>query len=222
MPRAAGTKAAVAFPRRCSAPAAPLTFRLRLTNVEMRRPFDNADAIVARARNSADTFYADLQRDIADADARLVQRQALAGMIWSKQFYHYDVRDWLAGDPAMPPPPAARRHGRNADWRHVNTADILSMPDKWEYPWFAAWDSAFHCLPLALVDPEFAKGQLVLADPGVVHPSQRPVAGLRVELRRRQSAGARLGGLAGLQDRRQPARRPATSGFSSGYFTSCF
>jgi len=156
-----GTKAAAHYHAEVPAGGA-VSIRLRLTNVEMRRPFDNADAIVDRARNSADTFYADLQHDIADADARLVQRQALAGMIWTKQFYHYDVTDWLKGDPTQPPPPAERRQGRNADWRHVNTADILSMPDKWEYPWFAAWDSAFHCLPLALVDPEFAKGQLVL------------------------------------------------------------
>mgnify|MGYP001053737352 CR=1 FL=1 len=157
----AGTKAAAHFNVTVAGGSA-VTLRLRLTNAEMRRPFDDADAIVARAQNAADTFYGDLQCDLADADARLVQRQALAGMIWTKQFYYYDVRDWLIGDPNTPPPPAERRHGRNADWDHVNTADILSMPDKWEYPWFAAWDSAFHCLPLALVDPEFAKGQLVL------------------------------------------------------------
>jgi hypothetical protein len=91
-----------------------------------------------------------------------VQRQALAGMVWTRQFYSYDVPDWLRGDPAQPPPPPQRRHGRNSDWAHLNNADILSMPDKWEYPWYAAWDLGFHCLPLALIDPEFAKGQLVL------------------------------------------------------------
>ena len=84
------------------------------------------------------------------------------GMIWTKQFYHYDVPDWLNGDPAQPPPPPERKHGRNADWTHLNNADIISMPDKWEYPWYAAWDLAFHCIPLALIDAEFAKRQLVL------------------------------------------------------------
>ena len=87
-------------------------------------------------------------------------RQAFAGLLWSKQFYHYVVKDWLDGDPAQPPPPAERRDGRNREWRHLYNADVISMPDKWEYPWYAAWDLAFHCVPLALVDSEFAKEQL--------------------------------------------------------------
>jgi len=91
-----------------------------------------------------------------------VQRQALAGMLWSKQFYHYDVDEWLSGDPAQPAPPRARKRGRNREWGFLNTADVISMPDKWEYPWFASWDLAFHCVPLALVDAEFAKDQLDL------------------------------------------------------------
>jgi len=124
--------------------------------------FDDFDAVVAQRKAEADAFYADLQRDLADADARLVQRQAFAGMVWCKQYYHYDIPDWLDGDPTQPVPPAQRRHGRNADWRHVNNADVLSMPDKWEYPWYAAWDLAFHCVPLALLDAEFAKKQLIL------------------------------------------------------------
>ena len=99
---------------------------------------------------------------MSDPDARLVQRQAFAGMIWSKQFFYYDVPEWIKGDPAQPPPPAERKQGRNHEWLHLNNADIISMPDKWEYPWYAAWDLAFHCIPLALVDPEFAKSQLVL------------------------------------------------------------
>jgi hypothetical protein len=103
-----------------------------------------------------------LQADIADADARMVQRQAFAGMVWSKQFYHIDVPLWLRGDPGQPAPPAQRRHGRNSEWLHLNNADVISMPDKWEYPWYAAWDLAFHCIPLALIDAEFAKSQLVL------------------------------------------------------------
>ena len=88
-------------------------------------------------------------------------RQAIAGLLWSKQFYHYVVRDWLEGDPASPPPPASRLTGRNSDWPQIYNADVISMPDKWEYPWYAAWDLAFHCVPLALVDPQFAKDQLV-------------------------------------------------------------
>jgi hypothetical protein len=99
---------------------------------------------------------------LPDEDARRVQRQAFAGMIWSKQFYFYDVPQWLQGDPGQPAPPAERRWSRNRDWEHLNNADIISMPDKWEYPWYAAWDLAFHCIPLALIDAEFAKSQLVL------------------------------------------------------------
>ena len=89
-------------------------------------------------------------------------RQAFAGMLWSKQFYHYNVDRWLDGDPAGPPPPPARRHGRNSEWRHLDNLDVISMPDTWEYPWFAAWDLAFHCVALAHVDPAFAKDQLLL------------------------------------------------------------
>jgi hypothetical protein len=125
-------------------------------------PFADFDAVLRGRRDEADEFYAVLQRGIADPDARLVQRQALAGMLWSKQFYYIDIPQWLAGDPAQPLPPIERRHGRNADWSHLNNADVISMPDKWEYPWYAAWDLAFHCVTLALVDPEFAKSQLVL------------------------------------------------------------
>jgi hypothetical protein len=99
---------------------------------------------------------------MVDPDARLVQRQALAGMVWSKQFFCYDVLEWLQGDPAQPRPPGERRHGRNSEWRHLNNGEVLSMPDTWEYPWYAAWDLAFHCLPLAMIDAEFAKSQLVL------------------------------------------------------------
>ena len=91
-----------------------------------------------------------------------MQRQALAGLMWSKQFYHYSVELWLEGDPAQPPPPEVRKHGRNADWTHLYNLDVLSMPDKWEYPWYAAWDLAFHTLPIALIDPEWAKRQLIL------------------------------------------------------------
>ena len=99
---------------------------------------------------------------IADPDARAVQRQALAGMLWSKQYYGFDVQRWLDGDPAQPKPPDARLHGRDSGWTHLFNDDIISMPDKWEYPWYAAWDLGFHCVTLALIDPAFAKQQLVL------------------------------------------------------------
>jgi hypothetical protein len=123
-------------------------------------------------RREADDFYAELQHEIPLPDVRNVQRQAFAGMIWSKQFYYYDVREWIKGDEGQPPPPKERRHGRNSEWMHLNNADILSMPDKWEYPWYAAWDLAFHCIPLALVDAEFAKSQLVkLTREWYMHPN---------------------------------------------------
>ena len=160
-PGRTGTKAAAYY--RLQVPAlGSAQLRLRLTNEEAADPFGAFDGMLQDRRNDADAFYAELQADLKDADARRVQRQAFAGMIWSKQFYYYDVPEWLKGDPGQPPPPKERRHGRNGEWLHLNNADIISMPDKWEYPWYAAWDLAFHCIPLALIDAEFAKDQLVL------------------------------------------------------------
>jgi hypothetical protein len=171
-PGQTGTKAAAHF--RVTIPAGDsATIRLRLVNAANASacgrgtngaacPFAGFDAVFTERIREADAFFTDLQQDMADPDARLVQRQALAGMIWSKQFYYYDVPEWLRGDPAQPAPPAERRHGRNRDWEHLNNADVISMPDKWEYPWYAAWDLAFHMIPFALVDAEFAKQQLVL------------------------------------------------------------
>ena len=142
-------------------PGESIVLRYRLAPAEApMETQDGFDAVFAQRIAEADAFYAALQHGIADPDARMVQRQALAGMLWSKQYYHFDVHRWLAGDPAQPPPPPGRR--RNAEWDHLNNADIVSMPDKWEYPWYAAWDLAFHCVTLALVDPAFAKGQLIL------------------------------------------------------------
>jgi len=109
----------------------------------------------------ADDFYSFAPASLSD-DARLVQRQAFAGLLWSKQFYHYVVEQWLKGDPAQPPPPPERLTGRNHNWVHLYNDDVLSMPDKWEYPWFAAWDLAFHMIPFAMIDPDFAKHQLSL------------------------------------------------------------
>jgi hypothetical protein len=160
-PQHTGTKAAAHHQLRVPAGDA-IRIQLRLTNNPTIQPFQDFDAVLDERRREADAFYAVLQAEVNDEDARNVQRQALASMIWSKQFFYYDVRDWLRGDPAQPAPPAERRRGRNSDWRHLNNADIISMPDKWEYPWYAAWDLAFHCIPLALVDAEFAKSQLVL------------------------------------------------------------
>jgi hypothetical protein len=118
--------------------------------------------IAAQRRAEADAFYAELTPPAASTDEAAVMRQAFAGMLWSKQFYHYDVARWLDGDPAQPPPPTQRRHGRNARWRSFEAFDVMSMPDTWEYPWFAAWDMAFHCIALVHVDPAFAKYQLSL------------------------------------------------------------
>ncbi len=113
-------------------------------------------------QREADAYYERLLDERLDDAQRQVARQAYAGLLWSKQFYHYSVSHWLTGDPKMPPPPAARKQGRNHDWRHLYNRDVISMPDKWEYPWYAAWDLAFHMLPLARVDPHFAKRQLLL------------------------------------------------------------
>src|ERR1700722_18170299 len=124
--------------------------------------FEDFAAVMRARRGEADEFYADVQRGLRCADERRVQRQAFAGMGWNKQFFYYDIPQWLHGDPAQPRPPAERHSGRNHEWAHLNSAEVISMPDKWEYPWFAAWDLAFHAIPLALIDPEFAKQQLVL------------------------------------------------------------
>ena len=136
----------------------------RLWGVPSESPWvkDAFHEVVVNGRAEADEFYAALQLEGLDDDARNVQRQAFAGLLLSKQYYAYDVARWLKGDPAGPEPPRSRRKGRNAEWTHLFNADVLSMPDKWEYPWYAAWDLAFHCVALALVDPDFAKEQLVL------------------------------------------------------------
>ncbi|MGI4859090.1 MAG: MGH1-like glycoside hydrolase domain-containing protein, partial [Janthinobacterium lividum] len=139
------------------------TIGMRLRRVTQdARPAEDFDAVFTKRRAEADEYYAALQYDLDDDDSRLIQRQALAGMLWSKQFYHFDVKRWLNGDAAQPVPPASRLHGRNADWRHLSNADIISMPDTWEYPWYASWDLAFQAVAFALIDPDFAKRQLIL------------------------------------------------------------
>lgn len=138
------------------------TVRVRLSNQPLSAPFGDFDAIFAQRLAEADEFYASIHHPDLTADERLVQRQAFAGLLWSKQFYHYSIDLWLTGDPGQPTPPATRLHGRNYEWMHLYSLDVISMPDKWEYPWFAAWDLAFHMLPVAMIDPEWAKRQLVL------------------------------------------------------------
>ena len=160
-PRKFGTKAGALY-QFSILPGGRQQIRLRLSQSSAANAFSDFDDVMNERRRDADNFYAELQSDNFDPDARNVQRQAFAGMIWSKQFFYYDVPEWIRGDPNQPPPPSQRKHGRNRDWLHLNNADIISMPDKWEYPWYAAWDLAFHCLPLAMIDAEFAKGQLVL------------------------------------------------------------
>jgi hypothetical protein len=156
-----GTKSALHF-QSVVKPGETFSVRLRLTADETTNPFGDWDSIFSNRIIEADNYYKDIQADITTPDARLIQRQAFAGMLWSKQFYYYDVHQWLNGDPSQPEPPSSRHTGRNINWEHVRNADIISMPDTWEYPWFAAWDLAFHCIPLSMIDPDFAKEQLLL------------------------------------------------------------
>jgi hypothetical protein len=148
------------------------TVQIRLAPEEKARPFANFEALFARRLHEADAFYEAVQAPRLSEDERRVQRQAYAGLLWSKQFYHYDVHRWLTGDPAQPPPPAERWHGRNRDWAlHFHNADIVLMPDKWEYPWYASWDLAFQAVVMAAIDPAFAKEQMMLlAAPRSQHP----------------------------------------------------
>ncbi len=159
-PEGTGTKAALWY-RLTVAAGETAEIRLRLSPDGAGVDDDWARAMADRERE-ADEFYAAVAPEGTNADEARVLRQALAGMIWSKQFFHFDVDRWLDGDPALPPPPPGRQRGRNHEWRHLNNADVISMPDTWEYPWYAAWDLAFHCVPLAIVDPQFAKDQLLL------------------------------------------------------------
>src|ERR1700680_153828 len=160
-----GTKAAAHYVMDIAA-GKTVSVRLRLTNIEFTHQptaaFSTFDGVFAARKREADDFYATIiPRDLSP-DAQSVMRQGFAGLLWSKQFYHYVVKEWLPGDPGSPPPPGDMTSARNHDWPHLYNADVISMPDKWEYPWYAAWDLAFHCVSLALIDPDFAKEQLVL------------------------------------------------------------
>ena len=158
---------------------------------------------MTKRRQEADEYYASVAPADVTADEALVLRQAAAGMLWCKQFYHYDVQRWLDGDPAQPPPPPQRREGRNCGWGHVSNHDVISMPDSWEYPWYASWDLAFHAVALAHLDPNFAKAATAPAGPRMVHAPQWPAPGLRMGLRRRQPARAGVGRHDGLAHRQQ-------------------
>jgi hypothetical protein len=160
-PARVGTRAAANY-RLTLGAGETATVRLRLTDARLSRPFAEFDRVATLRQREADEFYAAVTPGDLSADGANVMRQAFGGLLWSKQFYHYVVTDWLNGDPSQPAPPAARQNGRNHQWPHLYNADVISMPDKWEYPWYAAWDLAFHCVPLALVDSEFAKEQLIL------------------------------------------------------------
>jgi Glycosyl hydrolase family 63 C-terminal domain len=138
------------------------TIQLRLTKNDHENPFGDFDSVFNQRIEDTDSFYNEIQKEIKTEDEKLIQRQAFAGMLWSKQFYYYNIPQWLEGDPAQPPPSDKRLTGRNHEWRHLNNADIVSMPDKWEYPWYAAWDLAFHCVTFSHIDAAFAKQQLLL------------------------------------------------------------
>jgi len=175
-PEGSGTKASALY-RKQIGPGGGAVIRLRLTDKEPTvvdhsspaivlagaQPFGKAfDEIISKRLAEADEFYARRIGRASNRDAAGVQRQAFAGLLWSKQFYHYDVRTWIEGDSSGPAPPAERKRGRNREWSHLYNEDVISMPDKWEYPWYASWDLAFHCVAIALVDPDFAKEQLLL------------------------------------------------------------
>jgi hypothetical protein len=160
-PKQSGTKAAAHYHLEIGAEKT-VVIRLRFTNENLDNPLSQQveDTFTQRQRE-ADEFYDSLTPGL-DADSRNIQRQAFAGLLWSKQYYYYDVRTWLQGDPAEPAPPAQRLIGRNSNWQTLYAQEVISMPDTWEYPWFAAWDLVFHCITLALIDADFAKRQLLL------------------------------------------------------------
>ena len=156
-----GTKAVLNYERVIPAGGSACV-RLRFSQACPAGAFHDFDEIFgARIKETGD-FYSELQREITDEDERHVQRQAFAGMLWSKQLYYYSVEQWLKGDPHQPPPPPERLKGRNYEWTHLKNSNIVSMPDKWEYPWYAAWDLAFHCVVFSMIDSDFAKHQLLL------------------------------------------------------------
>jgi hypothetical protein len=167
-PRQQGSKFGAAH-KLTVAPGQSATIELVLCAEPKSEPFASHEKILAQRLTEANAFFMSLLPEATAQDHRIL-RQALAGMIWNKQFYHYDVSTWLKGDQAIPP--SSRKYGRNHDWRHLSANDVISMPDSWEYPWFAAWDLAFHCAVMALIDVDFAKDQLeLLLRENYLHPS---------------------------------------------------
>lgn len=160
-PAQKGSKVAAHF-QAMVAPGEEYTVCVRFAQSPHAQPFGDFDDVFQQRIREADDFYASFQNSRLTDEEKMVQRQAFAGLCWTKQFYHYSVELWLDGDPAGPPPPPSRNSGRNADWTHVYNLDVLAVPDKWEYPWCAAWDVAFNMIPTAIIDPEWAKRQLIL------------------------------------------------------------
>jgi hypothetical protein len=170
-PAKEGTKLAALYSSTIE-PGGSYTIRLRLSDKRHEDPFSEFNGVFSQRVAEADEFYEAIQKPTLSEDEKRVQRQALAGMLWTKQFYYYNIEQWLNGDPGLPPAPDTRRNGRNSEWQHLNNFDIISMPDKWEYPWYAAWDLAFHCIPLAITDADFAKRQLdLMAREWYMHPN---------------------------------------------------
>ena len=156
-----GTKVAMHHELRVAA-GSSATVRVRLSKKLHTKPFADFDKVMQKRLDEADEFYASIQKDVADDDMRLIQRSAWSGMIWCKQYYGYNIAKWLKGDSAEPAPPSSRLNGRNFHWKHLDNSDVISMPDNWEYPWYALWDLAFHAVTFASIDPEYAKQQLTL------------------------------------------------------------
>jgi Mannosylglycerate hydrolase MGH1-like glycoside hydrolase domain/Glycosyl hydrolase family 63 C-terminal domain len=156
-----GTKAAILYKLNIP-PKNPQTIKLRLTSKKSKTPLKDFDNIFNERIAEANEFYNGLDNNIKNKELKLIKRQAFAGLLWNKQFYYYNIPQWLDGDPAMPSPPKERLDGRNSSWFHLNNMKVISIPDKWEFPWYASWDLAFHCIAFAEIDPEFAKKQLIL------------------------------------------------------------
>ncbi|WMJ75582.1 glucosidase [Cytophagaceae bacterium ABcell3] len=170
-PEKEGTKASATYKFKLK-PGQEEVVCLRLSSKPHEEPFADFDQIFEERVKETDEFYEDLQKDIYDDELKMIQRQAFAGMMWSKQYYYFNIQQWLNGDPGQMKPPRERLKGRNANWSHLNNSNIISMPDKWEYPWYASWDLAFHCIPLAHLDPDFAKRQLtILLREYYLHPN---------------------------------------------------
>jgi hypothetical protein len=166
-----GTKAAAIYKLTIPAGGSSVV-KFRMMHQKSASGIAQCDEILKERKKEADEFYTEIQHRVKDEDMRSIQRQAYAGMMWGKQFYYYNVERWLEGDSGRYVPPKERKKGRNSDWRHLYNQDIISMPDKWEYPWYAVWDSAFHCIPISRIDPDFAKDQLLLfLNESYMHPN---------------------------------------------------